>query len=159
VDFFSEDGTWFDSRDIARPDPSDWPTSFSVWSADLARPKRVMLRLRVYPAGRTRGYTGERFIDQGVPPPDGPGPDDQNPRLMRDGQDITPATEPLPGASVDRLVLLHLTPGVRGRIRVTLGGECAGTMAMLSQTAPYQAPVFGEAQTCVDTAGSRVGLE
>jgi formylglycine-generating enzyme required for sulfatase activity len=159
MDFFAEDGTWFDSRDISLPEAADWPASFSIWSADTGHDRRMLLRLRAYPEGVVRDYTGERFVDQGAAPPDGPGPDDVGPRLVRaDGTDVSPAREPEPAATVDRLVLVHLRPRTRGRVRVTMRGACGGTMAMLSQTAPYQTPVLAEAQTCVDTEAVRVGL-
>lgn len=59
VDVFDEKGTWRDSHDIARPDPHDWPASFSVYSDDDTRDRVVMLRLRAYPDGYTRDYHGD----------------------------------------------------------------------------------------------------
>jgi formylglycine-generating enzyme required for sulfatase activity len=53
------------------------------------------------------------------------------PRLMRDGVDVTPATEPSPPATIDRIVRLDLQPGKTGHARVTLRGACAGTMSDL----------------------------
>lgn len=105
-----------------------------------------------------RDYLGERFVDNGAsaPPAGGPGPTGLNPRLIEHGIDVTPPTEPLPSATVDRLVLVRLHPGARGRVRVTMRGACAGTMAMLSQTPPFQLPVVGSATTCVDTEASRI---
>src|SRR5690606_32049216 len=100
VDLYTEAGAWFDSRDIARPDPRDWPASFSLFSTDEAARSRVWARLRVYPEAGVRDYQGERFSDWGasLEPPRGDG----LPRLLVDGRDITPALEPLPLLSVDR---------------------------------------------------------
>ncbi len=61
VDLYDEHGVWFESRDIGRSDPSDWPASFSVYSDDDAHDKRVLVRLRAYPEGAVRDYAGERF--------------------------------------------------------------------------------------------------
>jgi formylglycine-generating enzyme required for sulfatase activity len=157
VDLYAEDGTWYESRDIVRPDPNEWPASFSVYSADEARDIRVLVRLRVYSDGLTRQYQGERYVDLGstAPPPGGPGPTDLNPRLVKNGADVTPSSEPQPAVTVDQLLLVRLHPGTRGRVNVTMRGACAGTMAQLSQTPPFQTPTFAEAATCLDTAGAR----
>jgi formylglycine-generating enzyme required for sulfatase activity len=69
---------------------------------------------------------------------------------MVNGVDATPATEPQPLVTVDRLLFLRLQPGVVGQVRVLMTGECAGTMALLSQTPPYQTPRIDQAATCVD---------
>src|SRR5690606_8583193 len=61
VDLYRDDGVWFDSRDIAQPDPRDWPVSFSVFSDDETTERSVWVRLRAYPEGRVRDYLGERF--------------------------------------------------------------------------------------------------
>ncbi|HEY8080122.1 MAG TPA: SUMF1/EgtB/PvdO family nonheme iron enzyme [Labilithrix sp.] len=94
-------------------------------------------------------------VDTPLPPPPSSPPPSQSapstPRLVRDGADVTPETEPLPTASVDRLVVVRLVPGARGRVRVTLGGECAGTQAKLG--ADPTKPDLATAQTCVDRAG------
>ena len=34
VDLYAEDGTWLESRSLSRRTPSDFPASFSVFSAD-----------------------------------------------------------------------------------------------------------------------------
>ena len=52
IDLHAEDGTVFASRDDVRPDARDWPTSFSVFSDDMARGRAVLVRLRAYPEGR-----------------------------------------------------------------------------------------------------------
>ncbi len=144
VDFFDEKWSWYDSRDIARPDPRDWPVSFSVYSDDETREHRVWMRVRVYAEGKTRDYRGERFREWGgaiadPPPSDGP-------RLLANGVDVTPASEPQPLVAVDRLVLLRLTPGVRGRASITLRGACAGSMVRLGPDSP---------ESCIDTEKTR----
>lgn len=53
------------------------------------------------------------------------------PRLVQDGQDVTPALEPAPAVTVDRLVAVHVDPGKVRTARVLLTGECVGTMADL----------------------------
>jgi formylglycine-generating enzyme required for sulfatase activity len=60
LDVYGERG-WYESREIATPDESDWPLSFSVVSKDESAPRRMLLRLRAYPVGRVRDYTGERY--------------------------------------------------------------------------------------------------
>ena len=50
IDAFDDDGTWSDSRDVARIDPTDWPASFSVFN-DTGTSRSVTLRLRAYPGG------------------------------------------------------------------------------------------------------------
>src|SRR5260221_7498223 len=57
VDFFDENGVWFDSADFARPDPADWPVSFGLWSERA--PRRLLVRLRAYPTGQLGDYRGE----------------------------------------------------------------------------------------------------
>lgn len=310
VDLYSEDGRWFESRDIGRPDPRDWPASFSVFSDDDHAARDVLVRVRVYPEGVVRDYDGERFeprttytppraarslaelcatapelplggritlrsgwtkltdvvagegcepaesgsvaarvtipttgtyrfdvadvfpytsfetlvlrsrcdepssqlacrteprgnsvftpghlprfdatlepgtywlmtvgftphwpadvtleaipvdgpLSESPPLAGDPLPTPTAPRLQRapGAPDETPRTEPLPTASVDRLLLLHLVPGVRGRVRVTLRGSCAGTMAKLG--ADPTRPDPKTAETCIDTSDVRVPL-
>src|SRR5262249_21735536 len=69
VDAFTPDGTWYASRDYGRPDPSDWPVSFAVYSPDPAAERVVSLRLRAYPEGKVRDYRGERFTPRSSPTP------------------------------------------------------------------------------------------
>jgi formylglycine-generating enzyme required for sulfatase activity len=80
------------------------------------------------------------------------------PRLILDGIDATPPTEPLPSVTIDRLALLHIRPGIRSTAHVVLRGNCAGTMPRLGATAPYQTFVVAEAVTCIDTENTRVPL-
>lgn len=71
VDLYAEDGRWFESRDIGRPDRRDWPASFSVYSSDELEPRRVLVRIRVHPEGVTRDYLGERYearVPYSLPP-------------------------------------------------------------------------------------------
>jgi formylglycine-generating enzyme required for sulfatase activity len=76
--------------------------------------------------------------DAGAPPPDaGPGR-----RLIVDGNDVTPPTEPQPGVTIDRLFDVEVTPGTRRTAGVLLTGECFGTAADLDG-----------ARSCTDTAG------
>jgi formylglycine-generating enzyme required for sulfatase activity len=63
VDVYDEDGSWYESRDIARPNARDWPASFSIVNRDEEAPHEVLLRLRAYPEGQSRRYEGERFQD------------------------------------------------------------------------------------------------
>src|SRR5262249_4338483 len=83
------------------------------------------------------------------PPPAGDVPPEPNPRLVTNGADVTPSSEPLPAATVDRLVRVRLVPGVAGTLPVVLRGACAGTMAKLSAASATQVAV-GDALTCVD---------
>lgn len=129
IDLYDERGRWFDSRDIARPTPSDWPATFGVYSDDVSRGTTVFVRLRAYPEGHVRDYRGERFVDWGssLVPPEGT----RTPRLVVDGREVTPASEPEPLTTVDRAVAVRLEPSRRGAVRVLLAGACAGTMLRL----------------------------
>ena len=64
---------------------------------------------------------------------------------MVDGMDVTPAQEPQPYVTIDRLVLVHLQRGVVGKMVVLMAGECFGTMADL-----------GDLLTCGDTDATLV---
>ncbi|MBI5531264.1 MAG: SUMF1/EgtB/PvdO family nonheme iron enzyme [Deltaproteobacteria bacterium] len=153
VDVYTDD-TWLESADILREDPSDWPVSFSVYSDDELTDKLVWVRLRAWALDRSRDYRGERFRDWGA---DEPEVDPlARPRLMREGQDVTPPTEPQPLVTVDRLLRVRLTPGVRGSVRVTLHGACAGTMAKFGASTEAFLPAAGSAETCVDQEQKRV---
>jgi formylglycine-generating enzyme required for sulfatase activity len=55
------------------------------------------------------------------------------------------ALAPEPGVTIDRLVAVHVRPGERGDVVVTLNGECFGTTADVTART-----------TCVDVAGVRV---
>ncbi|HHH31739.1 MAG TPA: formylglycine-generating enzyme family protein [Polyangiaceae bacterium] len=129
---------WYQSRTLALPDPRDWPVSFSVFNPDDEGRREALVRLRTYPRGRLRDYRGERFLPPPAPslPLDAPyrppeAPVDEGPRLVVDGVDVTPAAEPQPGVTVDRLVKVALAEGEVGQVEVTLRGDCVGTMADL----------------------------
>jgi hypothetical protein len=76
-------------------------------------------------------------------------------RLELDGSP-TPSEEPLPDVTIDRLVRIRLHPGQVGAARVVLHGACFGTMAKLRHDPTKQAPLFDEAETCIDTENVRV---
>ncbi len=115
IDTYAADGTWLESRDLARRDPRDWPASFSVQATDDERERDVVIRLRVH-------GTQMRDVLAG-------------PRLVVDGRDVTPAVEPVPALTVDRLLLVRLRPGERGRVRVVARASCAGIPSRLSKPA------------------------
>ncbi len=89
-----------------------------------------------------------------VPPaPPSEAAETAGPRLVRGGADITPSTEPLPTAAVDRLVQVTLTPGRSTELRVTLRGACAGTQAHLVFDADgHLRPE--QSASCIDVAGA-----
>jgi formylglycine-generating enzyme required for sulfatase activity len=133
LDVYAEDGTWVESREAALPDPTDWPATLAVFSSNTDRRARVRIRLRGYASGALRDYRGERYL-----PPPGPAspvaePLDVlgtgQPRLVRDGVDVTPTTEPTPGRAIDRLLWATLEEGAVVDADVVLRIECAGTMA------------------------------
>ncbi len=62
VDLFTEDGTWFDARDIGAPTVPDWPISFSVLEEDETHGRTLLMRLRAYPDAKVRDYHGERYV-------------------------------------------------------------------------------------------------
>jgi formylglycine-generating enzyme required for sulfatase activity len=150
VDLYAQDGTWYSSRDKYLPSADMWPASFGIYSTNETLDTWVLLRLRAYPDGLVRDYLGEQYRNEDGPLPGAAGPGATGPRLVVDGTDVTPPTEPQPLVTVDRLVLFRLQPGVQGSLHVTLHGECAGTMALLSRTPPYQTPTVGQASTCIE---------
>lgn len=142
IDVYADDGTWIASRDDLRPDPRDWPTTFSVGTEATSR--AAWIRLRAYPEGRRARYSGHihaSFAELYLKRPEGNG----EPRLWRDGEDRTPEFEPDPAVTIDRLVRLRLAEGERVTARVLLSGACTGTMPRLT---PWRA-----AETCVEKAG------
>ncbi len=84
----------------------------------------------------------------GTEPADSTPSDQPGPRLMADGVDVTPATEPEPGLAVDRLVRVEIEPGQQHTAKVLLDGACLGTMADL----------LGQ-RSCVDQEGVLVDLD
>ena len=134
IDVFADGDTWVESRDVSLPDRTTWPVSFTVFTPNTTRDAPVRVRLRAYPAGALRDYRGERF----VPPPPAEAPPGSMPiepaatgapRLLKDGADVTPPDEPLPGLTIDRLVATTLREGDVVESFVALRIECAGTMA------------------------------
>jgi formylglycine-generating enzyme required for sulfatase activity len=71
-----------------------------------------------------------------------------SPRLMVDGVDATPPSEPDPNLAVDRLVRLELGAATQSTARLLLDGECLGTMADLAR-----------GRSCVDTEGELLAVE
>jgi len=53
IDITTEDGRPVATRDAVRPDPKDWPTSFSVFSDDENQTRVLLVRLRAYLDART----------------------------------------------------------------------------------------------------------
>lgn len=145
VDTYAENGTWIESRDIARPDGRDWPASFGVFTKSEAN-RTLIVRLRAYPEGAVRDYLGERFADWPDLLAGKTNAGDGLPRWMVDNHDRTPMTEPDPLLTVDRLVRIRLVYGTQGRVRVMLRADCAGTMAKLPD------------QSCIDTPHARVTI-
>lgn len=64
IDVFDETGRWLESRDVPRPDPGDWPASFSLFTMDESKTTRVLVRARGYLDGRVRDYQGELFQER-----------------------------------------------------------------------------------------------
>ena len=175
VDIYSADGTeWWDSRTIPRPLPEQWPVSFSVYSDDMNGEEWALVRLRAYPSGYVEDYHGEGYVSLRAPGASPPGNcctadclslcprywAQPGPRLSAgDGDggtvDLTPATEPQPLVTIDRILLVHLVPGVRGKVVVTLAGACDGTQAILPDPA-RASPQQSDIQSCVDTAATTV---
>ena len=109
IDIYASDGTALASRDDIRPDPRDWPVSFSVYADDDSRGTVLLVRLRAYPDGRQVPSRGP--ATSAVP------------------------LEPDPGVTVDRVVRVTLEAGRRGRASVVLRGACVGTEARLADPA------------------------
>jgi formylglycine-generating enzyme required for sulfatase activity len=139
VDAYTTDGVWYSSDDFGLPAPLNWPASFGIYSPDPDLGKTVILRLRGYADGNVRDYRGERYMARpsgGSPGQDAPlpsSPRGDSPRLIASGGvDVTPPTEPAPLLTIDRLLLVEVTPGHVESLPVTLKGSCFGTMADLA---------------------------
>lgn len=137
VDVYGSDGRWIDSHDQSLRNRSDWPASFTVYASD-AKTNRVRVRLRAYASGYLRDYRGERYL--APPPPDAPldfvseePSGDEQPRLVRNGEDITPRSEPIPSSTIDRLMWASLDEGQVQTAAIVLRIACAGTMADLAE--------------------------
>lgn len=147
LDVYTADGSrWYESRTIALPDRLDWPASFSIFNPNDDGVLEALVRIRIHPRGKVRDYRGERFVARpGLEVPPGEEVLDVPSgelRLVIQGDDRTPPSEPEPTLTVDRLVLLRLSEGERGSVRLLMQGECAGTMAHRA-----------ELGTCVATSG------
>jgi len=153
IDLYDETGAWFETSDVARPSPADWPASFSVYSDDESRAKRVWIRLRAYGEGRQLDYRGERFRDWDTLLTPSSDAGDGQPRLLEraTGLDVTPTSEPAPLLTIDRLLLVELRPSIKGAVRVVLDGACVGTMTLLGARG---LPDEG-AETCIATERAR----
>ncbi|HSO40054.1 MAG TPA: SUMF1/EgtB/PvdO family nonheme iron enzyme [Labilithrix sp.] len=141
VDVYTSDGTWIATRDDVRPDPRDWPVSFSVYADDDSRDHILLVRLRAYPDGRQVPYRGFAYAPLPELLREIPGGNGQ-PRLLVGGGDLTPPLEPDPVVTVDRVVRVTLEAGLRGRVPIVLRGACAGRQARLANVA--------EAASCSD---------
>jgi formylglycine-generating enzyme required for sulfatase activity len=125
VDVFDGAGAWIETSDVVRPDARDWPVSFGLVTDDDGRAHVATVRLRAYADGRVRDYRGAR-------------------RLLRDGVDVTPLTEPDPRDAVDRIVKVALGPGSTGKVLVTLDGTCLGQGADLDADRTCVAGTMGD---------------
>src|SRR5437870_3308711 len=109
IDVHSTSGAWIASRTFALLDAADWPATFTIAADDPEKPIDAILRIRVFPEGKVRTYRGERFVSRPDPGDDPAAPfveveGNDQPRLIRGGTDGTPADEPLPLVTVDRLL-------------------------------------------------------
>ncbi len=100
-----------------------------------------------------RGARADAWDDPPAPAVD---PYPLTPRLVIDGVDRTPASEPQPRLAVDRLVRVTLTPGRVAEARVVLEGACAGRMSRLAASEVVDALRLDEAETCA--GGSMTAL-
>ncbi len=62
LDLYAEDGTWQESREVARSLAEEWPATFSIFTRETQSTQRGLLRIRAYSEGRTRDYLGERYL-------------------------------------------------------------------------------------------------
>lgn len=152
LDVYRADGVWIDSRETALDTPAAWPATFSLFLPREGGPAtNVLVRLRAFADGRTRDYQGERFSERppasSSPAQPPPAPATHLPRLVVDGRDLTPTSEPRPGATIDRLLDVKIEPGSVRYLDVRLAGACAGTMADL----------YGR-RTCIDRENQRIGV-
>lgn len=150
IDIYDGNGVWYETREVSRARVTDWPTSFGVHAPDMNGTRVATIRLRAYADDGVRDYRGERFAPRPAPSPGlealldppTPTPNDQ-PRLIDEtGADLTPANEPQPLLTIDRLVRVEVHPGERGAARIVLRGACVGTMADLRG-----------GRTCIDREG------
>ncbi|MBS2017700.1 MAG: formylglycine-generating enzyme family protein [Deltaproteobacteria bacterium] len=95
--------------------------------------------------------------DAPVPPSVSPDPVPQ-PLELADPEK-TPRTEPEPGTTIDRLVMVALEPGQTGRLRIDLEGACFGRAADLAVRGGVVR--LDDARTCVTKEGelAKVAVE
>jgi formylglycine-generating enzyme required for sulfatase activity len=151
VDFFHDDGSWFAWRDVPAASPDAWPVSFGVVLPDRAPASEVIVRLRAYPIGKVRDYLGYRYLarasgDSPDHSTNAPEPTGEPHCFDASGNDITPATEPLPALAIDRLLRVPVSADQPGTVRVTLAGACFGTMADMRDFTALASCVDSEAQ-------------
>lgn len=137
IDVFAEDGSWIAHRDDVRPDPRDWPASFSVFNDDETRVKTLRVRLRAYLDARTVPYRGSEKLASG----------------------ITPDVEPNPLLAVDRTIELRLVHGTRSRARVLLRGDCIGLRECAADEPVVIEPALGRFERDVPSAVGTFGLQ
>ena len=144
VDVYAS-GTWVSSRSFSLRDASIWPASFVV-AHGSEESRSLTLRLRAYVDGAERDYLGERYVG----PPAASEPDDarapdpprtDQPRLVVDGVDQTPTSEPAPNLTIDRLLRVETVYGQSDVVHVVLRGDCFGVMADVAS-----------GRTCIDAA-------
>ena len=93
-----------------------------------------------------RWAPASRWSEQ--PPSAPPMVDPALPRLVVDGVDATPSSEPQPALAIDRLLDVSIAYGEQRRVGVTLAGECLGTAADLAG-----------GTSCIDHAGERAAFD
>lgn len=99
--------------------------------------------------GKAADWDATTPLPVGVPPPAAVSP---LPRLrLSDGVDATPSTEPVPSATIDRLVAIEIAPQQSKTVRVKLAGACAGQMSKLAVDAGGRVDHV-RSETCVDGA-------
>jgi len=162
---------WFFSREFPRPLPDTWPVSFAIARDELDEKVDVLVRARLYPAGKLRDNRGEAFFEDATLATY-PGSDDTELQecptfnladKSTDGllrrldaerepvppeQGVKPLTTPQPNLAIDRLARLRFVPGVQGTATITLRAECTG----------IQADLLGLA-SCIDGSTKREPLE
>ncbi len=122
LDLYDKSGGWYESREISRVDPRDWPFSFSVVSRDENADRDVLVRLRVFPDGKLRDYRGERYA---------PRPKHVEPVVAHSVDELCQQASQLPlGKTVT------LRRGV-GSLVGQMSGACAPYMIQVGSVAAY----------------------
>lgn len=97
VDILTDENELVDARDLVVPDVVDWPLSFGIARTDSVSRVRV----------RVRAFRGIRAVTETVLG--------------------VPASRPMDGASIDRLIALELPDEEVESVRVVLRADCFGT--------------------------------